>query len=410
VLLPIQSLPRAMSYDRKLKQIIEYSLTYAPAGVHVSDITIHKVVIHALIKEQHEPIQPSRIRVTVLDAQNDTVGKMVAGVVSVYGGRNNSAHYGIFKTGEGRGNFPDMVERYAGTPHPTDIQFLDLTRTAMNRLYDKASANQASSGGYLVFSDYSNAQGRFFLVGMVKQKPGITLTDQLEPEELMQLDLGKLHQAARVNFGKLSSYLAAGEIERQELNYLSFVSPGSTRTAAGYFVTALGCSEGAASAQATRTLITEGRRLFRETVGLQSQEEAFNSNLLSYCHDKAEARDSVKLREIENIVRRYIPDAMAEEAETVVDRFIARLNSEECAVPVEFMISPRALKKMTHIKVKSSRWEVSFDRAAFGSEPSADIYYDAAAGKLTIQNIPQSMRSMLENELASQNPGSRGGG
>jgi nucleoid-associated protein len=372
------------------------------------DIIINKVVIHALVKEQHEAIQPSKIRPTVLNARDDTVGKTVTGVVAIYGTRNNSAHYGIFKTSEGRGAFPDKFEQYALIAKPTDVQFLDLTHTAMQRLYDKASAIHASSGGYLLFADYSNTQGRYFLIAMVKQKPGITLTEQLEPEELMQLDLSRLNQAARISFGKLSAYRAAEEEDRQELSYLSFVSPSTTKTAAGYFVTALGCSEGAAAAQATKTLIREGRRFFHETEGLQAQGEAFNSALLEYLQKKEEAAESVKFSEIENLVRRHIPETMAEKAEELVDGFITRLNSEDCGVPVEFPVSRTALRRFTHISGESRRWKMVFDRSALGTDPAAEVFYDADSHKITVRNIPENMLKIIEDEITSRNRGEGG--
>lgn len=363
------------------------------------DLTINKVVIHALVKEQHHAIQPSQLRQTVLDQGHDVVGKTVSGVVGIYGTRNNSAHYGTFKTGEGRGAFPEKFEKYAKLDEPTDAQFLDLTYVAMARLYDKASANHAASGGYLLFADYSNIHGRYFLVAMIKQKPGIILTERLEPAELMQLDLSKLNQAARISFGKLSAYLGATEKARQELNYLSFVSPSSTKTASGYFVTALGCSEGAAASQATKTLIRETRRFFAASEDLRPQREAFNSSLMGYLKTKAEVGESVKLSEIENLARRHIPDHIAETAEAIIEELITHLNSEECGVPAEFPVSPPALKRFTHISGTSNSWKMTFDRTALGINEAAEVYYDRQSGKLTLRSIPEEMRELIENEL-----------
>lgn len=364
--------------------------------------TINKVVIHALVKEQHKEIQPSQFRQAVLDRRHEAVGKTVRGVVEVYGTRSNSAHYGIFVTGEGRGAFPDRLLTYADLEEPTDEQFLDLSRIAMARLYDKASNNHAASGGYILFADYANRQGRYFLIAMIKQKPGIILTERLEPAELMQLDLGKLNQAARISFGKLSAYFAAAEDARQELSYLSFVSPSSTKTAAGYFVMALGCSEGAAAAQATKTLVRESRKFFDEREHLRPQRESFIRDLLGYLKRKEDTEESVRLSEIENIVRRHIPDHLADNAENIADELIAHLNSEECSVPVEFPVSSTALMRLTHISGASNSWKMSFDRKSLGTSDAADVYYDTRAQKLVLRNIPEKMRELIEEELANR--------
>jgi len=367
----------------------------------VSDLRIHNVVIHALVKEQHQKIQPSQLRRAVLDPNHEAVGKTVSDVVSIYGTRNNSAHYGIFESGEGRGSFPNAFDQYAAFPQPSDNQFLELTRTAMQRLYDKASANHASSGGYLLFADYSNAQGRYFLIAMIKQKPGITLTENLEPTELMQLDLTKLNQAARINFSRLSEYRSATQDERQELNYLSFVSPGSTKTASGYFVTALGCSQGAAAAQATKSLICEARKFFTDNDALRANKEAFNNSLMEYLKAKESDKTSVKLSEVEHIARSHIPSQLAEQAETIAGELIAHLNSESCGVPSEFPVSTSALKRFTHISGQSNYWKMTFDRLALGEDESAEVYYDRAASRLVLRNIPTSMRGLIEEALAA---------
>lgn len=146
----------------------------------------------------------------------------------------------------------------------------------------KAENIHAASGGYLLFADYSNAQGRFFIIAMIKQKEGMRLSRQLVPEELTQLDLDRLYQAARINFGKLSAYQTATESDRQEQNYLSFVSPSNSKTAAGYFVTALGCAQGTASARATDTIIRESVGFFRQHDELSRYRQAFKNDLLDH--------------------------------------------------------------------------------------------------------------------------------
>ena len=370
----------------------------------MSDLAIQRVVIHALNKEQHKKISESTIRSTLLDSSHPAVIKTVEGVVDVYGTRHNNAHYGIFQTdGDGRGAFPDAFESYAVLAPASDDQFLDLTRSAMSRLYDKASANHASSGGNIVFAEYTRAADRFFLMAMIKQKPGITLRADLQPEELMHLDLTRLHQAARISYSRLSEYQCADEEERKELSYLSFVSPATTKTASGYFVTALGCSQGTASSAATKTLIVECRKFFHEKEELRSQREAFRQALDEYLKDKHERKESVKLSEVENVVRRYIPADIGERAEELTGQLLAHLNSESCRVPVEFPVGQAALKRFTHIAGEAPSWKMSFVRSALGDSAAADVYWDAESEKLILRKVPQAMREQIEQELADRN-------
>ena len=367
-----------------------------------TDFSINKVVIHELVKEQHRGIQPSNIRNTVLDGRNDAVRKLVTGITSLYGRRNNNAHYGTFRTGEGRGAFPDQFEAYTRVVALNDEVFLTLTHVAMESLYIKAESSPLASGGYILFCDYSTQQGRYFLTAMIKQKEGIKLSATLEPEELVQLDLSRLHQAARINFGKLSAYLAAEERDRLELSYLSFVSPHTGKTAAGYFTTALGCAPGAGSTRATETLIQESTKFFKEREVLQPHAREFRVNLIAYLQRKKESGESAKLSEIEEIARPFMPADESGQADELADAFISHLNSEDLAVPVEFPVSNRALGRYTHIKYRADNWELNFERGALGSDDTADIYYDDNLNRIIINQIPEGAIELIRQELESR--------
>lgn len=366
------------------------------------DITINRIVIHELVKEQHQAIQPSNLRAAVLNSANPIVVKLVTSITALYGTRNNSAHYGTFRTGDGSGNFPERFISYTDFQAPTDEEFMALTNVAMQELYRKAESIQASSGGYILFADYSSDQTRFFIIAMIKQKEGIRLSARLEPEELTELDMNRLHQAARVNFGKLSAYLAASAPDRQDLSYLSFVSPSVGKTAAGYFVTALGCAPGAASARATDILVKESVAFFRNAPALNRFRKPFKDNLLGYLARKEAAGESVKLSEVEEIARPFMPAGEVGEADEIASTFIAHLNNEENAVPVEFPVNKSALKKHTHITYSADNWDLKFERLALGITDSAQIYYNSTNKSITIKNLPSNLIAKISEELESR--------
>ncbi|NRA89210.1 MAG: hypothetical protein HRU28_17905 [Rhizobiales bacterium] len=75
-------------------------------------ITLNKAIIHELVKEQREAIQPSAIREHVLPPNNPSIIELIEGIVGLYGKKNSSAQYGVFKSGEGKGQFPESFENY----------------------------------------------------------------------------------------------------------------------------------------------------------------------------------------------------------------------------------------------------------------------------------------------------------
>ncbi|MEM7969878.1 nucleoid-associated protein, partial [Morganella morganii] len=144
-----------------------------------------------------------------------------------------SSHYGIFNLDEKRrGPFPAEFDKYRNDTSKTldDELFIGLSKNIMYQLYSEAKDRPAASGGLLLFADYIIKSTRYFLIAMIKQKEGIVISDKLEPKELEHLDLAKLNQAARINYDLYDKYLSADENERQDVNYLSFVSPSSNQT------------------------------------------------------------------------------------------------------------------------------------------------------------------------------------
>jgi len=366
--------------------------------------TVNQAVVHALIKEQHKPIQPSVIQTELLDPEDEKVVKLVTGVVNIYGSRNNNAHYGVFrKYGDGRGQFPVNVDGYIASSTITSSDFLDLTKVAMDELYSKAENNSASSGGYMLFADYQNEAGRFLLAAMIKQKEGLTLNKKLKLELFMQLDLTRLHQAARINFSKYKDYLDANSEERAELVYLSFISPKVGIKASGYFVTALGCIAGATAATATSNLIKASGQFFRDHSKLGSSDRyQFRQDLLGYIKSKSTLGQFVKLTEVESIARKYIPSSEPLLQDEICNELISHLNNEENQVPSEFLASEKTLNRFTQINYKSDNWQFKFQINSLGNDETAEIFYDKETNKLIIREVPLELRSQIEEELDIQ--------
>lgn len=364
----------------------------------MSDIKIKFAVIHELVKIQHKPIQPSIIRTAPLDPTNETVSKVVGEVTNVYGRKQNSAHYGIFSTGKDRGGFPDSFEQYASIQAPTAQNFMTISRAVMENLFEKAENITPASGGYLLFSDYELLNNRFFMIAMIKGREGFRLSATLEPEELLELDLTKLNQAARINLNKYKSYKVAAPADKQEINYLSFVSPSSSQSAAGYFVTALGCSKGTASALATKTLIKESSVFFEKTPELTEFKSKFREDLIEYLNKKKPG-DSIRLSEVEQLARKYIPSKEQEQADKIAENFLEYLNGDEHSIPVEFPISHATVQKFTHISYKDENLQIKFEKLSFGDDPNASVFFDQKNKKLTFNNIPTALLELLESEL-----------
>lgn len=363
------------------------------------ELTINNAIVHHLIKEQYKAIQPTVYRDKVLDPSNKVVQNLVLGVLKAYGAKKNRAHYGVFAEGDAGKFFPSYFKEYHDSSSVDENQFLILCKNTMKQLYWKAESEHLASGGYVLFADYDHAGVRFFLVAMIKDTPGISISSDLEPEALIRLDLDRLHQAARINFSKYEEFSAEENIDaRSEINYLSFISGGSSG-AAGYFVTALGCSRGTTSDRATKTLIDESVKYFRNHSVLKHQKNNFKRSLIEYLHEKEASGQSVRLSEVGQIISSHIPPDLGDEAEDIIDELLTHLNNDENSVPVEFPVSKKELRKQTHIKLDADSWRAEFDRKLLGTDESAPVFYNQTAGTLTFNKIPTTMIKIIEEEI-----------
>lgn len=364
------------------------------------DVNVNFAVIHELKKEQHKDIQDSDIRKAVLKKDKPAVSKLIDGATLIYGKKNNAAHYGVFakKTGSG---FPKDFDAYTKIA-VSEKSFLEITKSAMEELHAAASKAPASSGGYILFVDYHNPQGRFLLIAMLKKRDGLRLDENLEPEELMELDLNSLYHAARINFDKYQEHNAADQEAAQELNYLSFLSQSAARSAAGYFVTALGCSVGTASAAATKNLIIESVKFFRDRPNLRDKRIIFKDEILRYLERQRDSGQSVKLSEVEAIARQFFPAELEAQADELANEFTGHLNSEAVGVPVEFPINKVALDKYTHIVYKADNWQVKFDRNSLGEGVDAEIRFIEQERKLIINNLSLEAIEVIRQAIADK--------
>lgn len=361
-------------------------------------LTINHVIIHELVKEQHKELKPSNTRDYVLPSDDDNVVKLVEGVLTIYGKRANAAQYGRFKTKK-VGEFPALYDSYCHLNVPTEKQFIDFTKKTIEELEDAIGDKKGpASGGYILFIDYENEYGRAFLIAMLKNKPGLRISNTLLPQELEHIDLNKLHQAARINQNRYDEYQQSDIDERAQITYLSFVSPSTNMSTAGYFIEALGCSKGTASATSTKLVIQEVPMFFKDEPELDRHNaKKVKNDLLSYLNECVENKKSARLSEIEALARIYFPTDNPEQADKLSEKLFQRLNGEKNGVPVEFSVSKTEVGKARYHKLESANWVLKANKNSIGVNDNAEIKYHN--GSLTITKLSVELQAEIEENL-----------
>ncbi|MHA0994579.1 nucleoid-associated protein [Enterobacter ludwigii] len=373
----------------------------------MTNITIKHVIVHELLKESNQDFnhsKPYNLRDTELDKNNVIVKQLVQGVVDLYGSKGNAAHYGVFKSArEDQGPVPSLFHEYYQVQESVSDDFIILSKEIMKQMYHSAKEQTWASGGYVVFSDYVTSGLRYLLVTMIKKTNGVTISERLEPEEMMHLEMNNINQAAKINFHYYYQYQQADEVQRTELSYLSFISKTTGQSAAAYFIAALGCDKGIASAGATRKLPNEVRKFFKKNNETSPHADRIRNKIIKYLEVQYESDQSAKLSDIEAVITAELSFLPDEKREPQVRELMQYLNSEEVRIPTEFVINKTSLDKIRNVIFKTDQYSFNFDKDLLGVTADATIFYDNESGNLTFSNLPVEAKTKIRSALKEMN-------
>jgi len=365
-------------------------------------ITVHYAVIHELIKTAGTTTAERNPAKKLLPVSSDVVVKLISELDKLYGTKENNAIYGTFSRKDATNQFPNYTESFI--EDKTESNFFAFSIRGLEEITREAGRQQSSTGGYMVFSYYSNGKMQaFLLIAMIKNKNALKINQDLELEDVIQIDLSKIHQAARINLDKFQKSKAAlgdshNEIEDGTSNYLSFVSPRPNRDASGYFISGLDCKDGVRPTVATDNAFKCVKAYCNDKKELKSFRNQMNDSLVKYFEECLETEKLATLPGIEHAIRQAIP---AEHHASLED-FIEHANNEKWQIPAEFNVSRDKLKKYTRIRSKTDSWELNFKRKALGVTDNSDLYFNEETGKLTIR-CSEDLKKQITEELNDRN-------
>lgn len=363
--------------------------------VEKMDFNLRHCVIHELVKESGRQKVETTIK-PVLPSDDKYVCQLIESLNDLIGKKENQAARGTFDSENVTFKVPTAFKTYYDGAASSD-DFHQFSLTCMSELSRQAKdpTRVAASGGAIVFAHYTRGQSHFLLITMVKQKDALRLDENLKPVGTVQIDLAKIHQAARVNFDRYHLFETLPDDEKP--TYLAFVSPKVNQDASGYFVAALGCSDSVPSAKATDAVLSGVRSYFDANVDIKAYKNAAYDAVLYHLKEKKPG-EIASLAEIEHIVRQAVPA----EKHTHIDNLVEYLNGEEIGVPLEFAINRAVVNKRTKVRTKSNGWELSFEKRFFGEQAGSVIQYLRKDKKLIISQLDENTIQKLEDALKNE--------
>lgn len=358
---------------------------------------LKKLIIHELVKESARSSDDLRSKVlpkpkinpgSLLNVEQKNSITLVTELNKLYGKRDNSAIYGTFSREQLEGGipsantYPTSVDVYIENEDYDDDLFKAMTLNAMGQLLRESSDQEFATGGYIVFSHYFIDSFDYILIAMIKGAEGLNINSKLEIESIKEIDLSKIHQAARINICDLRAYVKSDD-DSDELSraYLSFVSPRSNKSVSGYFIKALDCLDSVTPTKATKITFTCVDDYLKSKKELKPYRSEAKDSVIDYFElCLAESRPAT-IAGIDHAMRKVIPATHVE----LMDGFIDFSNSEKYKLPNEFNIAKPELEKFSKVKVKGERWEIKFDAQILSEEKSNVLCYDTLEKKLTLR-------------------------
>jgi len=187
--------------------------------------------IHQLDK-QPQTNGPNSVKLTAKDGNlplDNNLTELCGTLIAMYTKQANSN--GTLGIDPMAHQFPVHLRNYLSGA----AEFLDFTINATKRIALEMSNANFSSGGYSLFLRYSDNSQDFLFVAMLKLKSGQGIdAEKLELTANLNIDLGHLHEAARIN-------LTRWKVNEQP--YLTFIKGRARKDGVSdYFRDALACT------------------------------------------------------------------------------------------------------------------------------------------------------------------------
>ena len=332
-------------------------------------IEVKHVVVHILDKEQHGPAS------TRLSSSEKSVTgasqRLIDDICKRYSGRAGKG-YGRF---EGDlDNYP--MERMAGDYQNGTDDFYQSSCRMMRHLVERAQSENMATGGYVLFAHIMTERHEHLLIAMVNATTGSTITDDLNIQDSVYLDIAKLRVAGRID---LTAWNEGAE------RYISFLKGQAEFS--NYFKHFLGCNDVVIAARESEKL-ADALKVFASEKNL---DETATAEFLGKAYERLQTLS--KNKEPLSI------DALANELwPQAPEELSGKLADEELGLSDGFIPDGRVIKRLVSFKGKSEHWKLEFDRAGV---LDGSIEYNKEDGIIILRNVPDELKEALEKETAS---------
>lgn len=344
--------------------------------MEIVEATIHHLIKAAQTKGDGSVVMMPRAAALPVD---EVLKNLCSDLLALYGKTANS--YGTLGQDPSLHVFPVRLRDYVRGL----MNFQDLTTTALSLIADKMKSAMLANGGFALFLRYTHAGEDFFLIAMLKLRPGAGIDEQtLSLEPTLSIDLSLLHEAARINLTRWG--------DEQE-PYLSFIK-GRARTGdvTDYFRDALACQNFTSSSHHTQQVIKAADAFVEARADLATPEQKLEERIQM----RKRLHDCFVANQSEVVLTTLAAAIMPSHPEEFVS--FLRTGSRASEFQVNEVFTPH---KATYAKIRritgkiGTSVSVGFDVADVQAQR---VYYDEACDGIVLKSPPEHLKkAILEN-------------
>ena len=274
-------------------------------------------------------------------------------------------------------HFVTLLESYFDGEEFSD--FVAFSTSAAREFKKNLDQSRASRGGYLWFNHYTYGDENFLTVVLLRKKNGLALSNDLTLDEIEQLDLDRLHMAARIN---LSAWLAG-----TSMKFIAFRIGQGAKDVTDYFSSFIGCEEYTRAKADTNNLVQVTKKYCSIHQFQDGKSESVRQFVFDRCLGWMNEGEPVLLDRISSLLdESFNPDESG--------KFLEIAQSDPFYLSNEIPIEKSALKGLTRYFGRSKKLTISFDSDLL----NVSVFYNQETGEMSITDIPGSLKQQLISE------------
>ncbi|MCC4790463.1 nucleoid-associated protein [Vibrio splendidus] len=340
-------------------------------------MNIENIIVHEIQKEDEQSVATLDLRTNenTIDEHALTLSSQLTALFK--------------KTGLNTGQFSQPENEDDPLPHFVTLlntyyiadafsDFVAFTQAASREFKRQLDDASSSKGGYLWFNHYTHNEEHFLSVVMLRKKAGLSLKSDLTLDEIEQLDLDKLHMAARIN---LSAWL-----NDSSQRYISFRIGKNAKDVTDYFAKFIGCVEYTKAKLDTQNLIAVTSK-FCDTHELTAiQTENVKQLVLDTCISWLDNSQPAQLDRLSSIL-----DNSLTLSEDDSGKFLEIAQNEPYCLTNEIPVERAALRGLTRYVGRNRKLSISFDSDLL----NVSVFFDAGEKEILITDVPDSLIKQL---------------